>query len=202
MSERSMTVVSHNDELLTVQQVADWLKVEPRYVYRLASSGFLLRVYVGRYVRIPAASVRAYIQANTVEAIICASGSSSSSPWCSCSSAAAERWVMANSKGRRRFGSIRRLPSGRYQARYPGPDGVMRPADDTFATKTEAEDWLTLTEAELLEGEWVDPDAGAVLVADYGATWIEERPGLHPKTVLIYRGLMRSHPGDLQHRAR
>ena len=69
MSERSMAVVSHNDELLTVQQVADWLKVEPRYVYRLASSGFLLRVYVGRYVRIPAASVRAYIQANTVEAI-------------------------------------------------------------------------------------------------------------------------------------
>ena len=69
MSERSMAVVSQNDELLTVQQVADWLKVEPRYVYRLASSGSLLRVYVGRYVRIPAASVRAYIQANTVEAI-------------------------------------------------------------------------------------------------------------------------------------
>jgi excisionase family DNA binding protein len=69
MSERSMVVVSHNDELLTVQQVADWLKVEPRYVYRLASSGALLRVYVGRYVRIPATSVRAYIQANTVEAV-------------------------------------------------------------------------------------------------------------------------------------
>ena len=69
MIEQSMTVVSHNDELLTVQQVADWLKVEPRYVYRLASSGFLLRVYVGRYVRIPAASVRAYIKANTVEAV-------------------------------------------------------------------------------------------------------------------------------------
>jgi excisionase family DNA binding protein len=69
VSERSMAVVSQDDELLTVQQVADWLKVEPRYVYRLASSGFLLRVYVGRYVRIPAASVRAYIRANTVEAI-------------------------------------------------------------------------------------------------------------------------------------
>jgi hypothetical protein len=48
--------------------VADWLQVEPRYVYGLASSGALLRVYVGRYVRIPAASVRAYIKANTVEA--------------------------------------------------------------------------------------------------------------------------------------
>ena len=91
---------------------------------------------------------------------------------------------MANSKGRRRrFGSIRRLPSGRYQARYPGPDGVMRPADDTFATKTEAEDWLTLTEGELLEGEWVDPDAAEILISDYAATWIEERPGLTTVTV-------------------
>jgi excisionase family DNA binding protein len=69
MSEPSMTVVSQDDELLTVQQVAAWLKVEPPYVYRLASSGCLLRVYVGRYVRIPAASVRAYIKANTVEAV-------------------------------------------------------------------------------------------------------------------------------------
>lgn len=58
-----------NEQLLTVAEVADWLRVETRYVYRLASSGALLRVYVGRYVRIPAASVRAYIKANTVESI-------------------------------------------------------------------------------------------------------------------------------------
>jgi excisionase family DNA binding protein len=57
-----------DETLLTVQQVADWLNVDPRYVYRLASSGGLLRVHVGRYVRIPAASVRAYIKANTIEA--------------------------------------------------------------------------------------------------------------------------------------
>ena len=101
---------------------------------------------------------------------------------------------MPNSKGRqRRFGTIRRLPSGRYQARYPGPDGVRRAADDTFATKTEARDWLTLKEAEILEGDWIDPEAAEVLVPDYAATWIDERPGLRPKTVLIYRGLLRSH---------
>ena len=101
---------------------------------------------------------------------------------------------MANGKGRQRwFGTIRRLPSGRYQARYHDPDGVRRAADDTFATKTAAQDWLTLKEAELLEGEWVDPDAGAVFVADYAATWIGERPGLRPKTVLIYTGLLRCH---------
>ena len=65
-----MPAAHYDDEsLLTVQQVADWLQVEPRYVYGLASSGGLLRVYVGRYVRIPAASVRAYIKANTVEAV-------------------------------------------------------------------------------------------------------------------------------------
>ena len=58
-----------DESLLTVQQVADWLNVDPRYVYRLASSGALLRVYVGRYVRIPAASVRAYIKANTIEVV-------------------------------------------------------------------------------------------------------------------------------------
>jgi excisionase family DNA binding protein len=52
-----------------ITSVAEWLNVDPRYVYRLASSGGLLRVYVGRYVRIPAASVRAYIKANTIETV-------------------------------------------------------------------------------------------------------------------------------------
>jgi integrase len=95
--------------------------------------------------------------------------------------------------GKRRFGRVRRLPSGRWQARYPGPDGIDRPAPDTFDSKTDADIWLTLKEAEIRQGDWIDPDAGAVLVADYGATWIEERPNLRPKTVLIYRSLLRSH---------
>jgi excisionase family DNA binding protein len=56
------------ERLLTVGEVAEWLRVEPRYVYRLASSGALDRVYLGRYLRIPAESVSAYIIANTVEA--------------------------------------------------------------------------------------------------------------------------------------
>jgi integrase len=69
----------------------------------------------------------------------------------------------------------------------------MRPADDTFATKTEAEVWLTRKEVELIEGEWIDPDAGAVLLADYSATWIEERPMLRPKTITLYKYLRRKH---------
>ena len=62
-------MTERTSQLLTVAEVADWLRVEPRYVYRLASSGELLRVYIGRYVRIPAISVEAYIDAHTVEAV-------------------------------------------------------------------------------------------------------------------------------------
>ena len=61
--------------------------------------------------------------------------------------------------GRRRFGRVRRLPSGRFQARYAGPDGVDRPAPNTFATKTDADVWLTIKEAEIRKGDWLDPDA-------------------------------------------
>ena len=46
--------------------------------------------------------------------------------------------------GKRRFGRVRQLPSGRWQARYAGPDGIDRPADETFATKTDADVWLTM----------------------------------------------------------
>jgi integrase len=94
---------------------------------------------------------------------------------------------------KRRFGRVRRLPSGRWQARYPGPDGTDRAADNTFATKTDAEVWLTLKEAEIRTGDWINPDDGQVTVANYAQTWITERPGLRPKTVILYRYLLRKH---------
>ena len=95
--------------------------------------------------------------------------------------------------GKRRFGRVRQLPSGRWQARYRGPDDIDRPAPRTFESKTSAERWLSVAEAEILQGDWIDPDAGTVLVADYGAAWIEERPGLRPKTISLYRYLLRAH---------
>jgi integrase len=101
---------------------------------------------------------------------------------------------MGNSTGRRRrFGAVRELKSGRWQARYRGPDGIMRPADRTFPSKTAAEVWLTRTEAEILNDEWISPDAGRVPFAEYAAAWIDERPNLRPKTVRLYRYLLRAH---------
>jgi len=95
--------------------------------------------------------------------------------------------------GKRRFGRIRQLASGRWQVRYAGPDGLDRPAPQTFATKTDAEVWLTLKEAEIRNGDWINPDDGKISLADYGRTWIEERPGLRPKTIELYRYLLRKH---------
>ena len=85
--------------------------------------------------------------------------------------------------GKRRFGRVRRLRSGRWQARYPGPDGTDRPAPETFSTKGDAERWLSVKEAEIIKGEWINPDDGKISLADYAETWIEERPGLRPKTI-------------------
>jgi integrase len=101
---------------------------------------------------------------------------------------------MGNTKGRRRrFGAVRQLPSGQWQARYRGPDGLIRPAPRTFPTKTSAEQWLTRTEAGLLDGDWIDPVGGLTPFGEYAAAWIEERPGLRPATLALYRYLLRHH---------
>jgi len=94
---------------------------------------------------------------------------------------------------KRRFGRVRQLPSGRWQARYQGPDGVDRAAPETFDSKTDAEVWLTLKEAEILNGDWTNPDDGKVPLTDYAKTRIAERPGLRPKTVELYGYLLRKH---------
>ena len=94
---------------------------------------------------------------------------------------------------RRRFGRLRQLPSGRWQARYPGPDGTDHPAPDTFATKTEAETWLVRTEAAILADDWINPDDGKTPFGQYAADWIDQRPGLRPRTTELYRYLLRRH---------
>jgi integrase len=103
---------------------------------------------------------------------------------------------MANKDGHRRFGNVRERGSGRWQARYPGPDGLMRNAPNTFPSKRDAEQWLTLTEAAILKGEWVDPLLGKITVREYGIRWIKERR-LGVRTVELYESLMRLHIGPV-----
>jgi integrase len=96
---------------------------------------------------------------------------------------------------RRRFGRVRQLPSGRWQARYHGPDGYDYPAPETFDRKTDADRWLSTIETELLAGDWSSPDAGLIPLGDFARRWVAERAGLRPKTRQLYEGLVRLHMG-------
>ncbi|MEV6963209.1 site-specific integrase [Streptomyces sp. NPDC051207] len=93
---------------------------------------------------------------------------------------------------RREFGTVRRLPSGRWQARYIGPDGQRYTAPETFETRSGAQDWLNLVRADIERNTWLNPDAGAVNFEKYALRWMEER-SLAPTTVDRYGGLLRGH---------
>jgi Phage integrase, N-terminal SAM-like domain len=95
--------------------------------------------------------------------------------------------------GRRRFGRVRKLPSGRYQARYQGPDGIDRPAPTTFVTKRAAEVWLVKAESEIRDDQWIDPDDGRTLFGEYASAWVQERPNLRPNTVQVYGYVLHRH---------
>ncbi|QMU75522.1 site-specific integrase [Streptacidiphilus sp. PB12-B1b] len=94
--------------------------------------------------------------------------------------------------GKRAFGRVRKLPSGRWQVRYPAPDGLDRPAPSTFRTKKEATDWLADKQAEIRAGAWVDPDAGKIPFGVYAAAWIKQRR-LEQTTRELYDTLLRRH---------
>ena len=93
----------------------------------------------------------------------------------------------SRSRSPRSFGSLRRLPSGRWQARYPDPSGAYRSAPHTFDTKRAAADWLAATRADMLRGQWRDPSAGSVAFGKYAADWLATRVDLAPSTRELYR---------------
>lgn len=100
---------------------------------------------------------------------------------------------MANSKGTKaRFGSVRALPSGRYQARYTGPDGLTHKAPFTFDTKGDAETWLATVRADIVRDSW-DPNAThrtkALTFGAYAERWLTGR-SLEARTRAHYRSLL------------
>src|SRR5437763_1815509 len=64
--------------------------------------------------------------------------------------------------------SMRQKPSGRWEARYRDPSGVMRAR--TFATKTEARAWVKEIETDVRRGDWIDPR----LARSTFAAWADE----------------------------
>ena len=95
--------------------------------------------------------------------------------------------------GRRRpFGSVRNLPSGRWQASYWW-EGNRHVAPRTFGLRGDAARWLSGIEADLARGGWVDPRAGHINLDRYSRQWLEYRTDLRPRTRELYASLLRLH---------
>jgi integrase len=92
----------------------------------------------------------------------------------------------------RHFGNVRKLPSGRFQARYRGPDGRMRSAPHTFDRKTDASRWLSFKQAEIAGGDWIAPELASQPFGEYAAQWVRDRV-LKVRTEELYRGLLANH---------
>ncbi len=102
---------------------------------------------------------------------------------------------MAGKPNHRGFGHLRKLPSGRWQASYVGPDLARHTAPQTFDGKQDAEAWLG-REHGLIAGEtWIAPSRRAAIAAaprtfgDYAEAWWADRD-IKPRTRAHYRTLL------------
>jgi integrase len=82
---------------------------------------------------------------------------------------------------RRRFGYVRKLPSGRFQASFIGPSGIRQTAPGTFRTKTDADRWLSAAEADILRGAWLNEDLGRESLGNYARRWLRDHPQIGPR---------------------
>lgn len=108
----------------------------------------------------------------------------------------------AKRKRRETFGSLRKLPSGRYQASYVGPDGVRHNAPSTFTTMTDARAFLRSVQDRIALSTWQSPDdekaarhRDSLTFGAYAETWLGTRfnskgEPLRPTTMQEYRRLL------------
>jgi integrase len=82
---------------------------------------------------------------------------------------------------RRRFGLVRKLPSGRFQASFIAPSGKRQTAPRTFRTKTDADRWLITVEADLSRGVWLNEDLGRQSFGNYARGWLRDHPKMGPR---------------------
>lgn len=94
---------------------------------------------------------------------------------------------------KRTFGEISTLASGRYRARYRGPDGRRHSAPVTFLSRLDAEVWLATEDRRIGSGQWKPPTTTppAELTFDQYAKTSIGRRKLRPGTEALYQKLLR-----------
>lgn len=93
---------------------------------------------------------------------------------------------------RRLFGGVRRLPSGSWQAYYPGVSGRRTAAPTTFPTERAAVAWLDRLESDRERGSWHDPALGRQRLDIYAIAWLKTRT-VRESTREYYAQLLDSH---------
>ena len=83
------------------------------------------------------------------------------------------------------MGSIDKLPSGHWRARYRDPHGRGRTR--SFTRKRDAEMFLETAGADMQRGVWVDPTAGRVSLAEWAEAYLATVVNLRPGTLSTYR---------------
>jgi len=100
---------------------------------------------------------------------------------------------------RRSFGKIKKLPSGHYQASYIGPDGERHNGPVTFLLKQNADQWIAMRQAEIVDYSWKPPAPAESIatptLADYSSAWLVTRrtrdgEPLKPRTMDLYQSLL------------
>jgi integrase len=91
---------------------------------------------------------------------------------------------------RRSWGALRKLPSGRYQAKYR-VNGVFVAAPQTFPNKAQADRWLASKQAEADRGESIDDRAGARSLSAWWPDYERSMSGLRATTCNGYEAAWR-----------
>jgi integrase len=81
----------------------------------------------------------------------------------------------------RKFGKVRKLPSGRYQASYVDPAGRRHTAPTTYRNKTDARSWLATKEADIARGTWTDDHLGNETFGEYAREWLQDNDRIGPR---------------------
>lgn len=105
---------------------------------------------------------------------------------------------MAGKARRTRGGSVRKLPSGRWQVRVRDAGTGELVSVGTFATKADADLAVARATADQSRGGWVDPNRSRVTLGEYAERWLATHPGragkpLSPRTRERYDQLLRTH---------
>ncbi|RIQ11128.1 site-specific integrase [Jiangella rhizosphaerae] len=95
--------------------------------------------------------------------------------------------------GRRPFGKVRKLPSGRFQASFIGPNGRRQNAPNTFGTKTDADRWLARVRADISRGTWLDEQLGRRTFQEYAEAYLTDNPDVGQRWAETCRRNMRLH---------